>query len=335
MRSFKVNRNTTILLAGFLAGAVLFVLFFVSANLLSGKSAFSLPFIAGEASATNEAGDASAVPNPSSTPAWTVTPVFAPAFTATPTQILTATPLPPEGEAFSIGESLEGKPLEMYRFGSGPIVRVIIGAIHGGYESNTATLVYLLRDDLKNGLITVPEEITLYLLPVFNPDGFYDYLNLPAGRSNYRGVDINRNWDAYWAPDWDRTGCFNYAYLTAGEFPFSEPETIALRDFLLNNRADALISYHSAMSAIFAGGRPEPDPISDDLARTLSAASLYLYPPTNDPGCQYTGQLIDWASANGIAAVDVELTDHQSNDILINRKLLEAFLAWRRKEPTP
>lgn len=328
MKHFRVNRNTLVLAAGFFAGAILFLLFFVSANLLSGKPALSLPFVPGRTK------EADITPNPSLTPVWTVTPVFIPAQSATPTPIITATPLPPEGEAFSIGQSIEGKSLDMYRFGSGPIVRVIIGAIHGGYESNTATLVYLLRDDLKSGLINVPQDITLYLLPVFNPDGFYDYLNLPAGRANARGVDLNRNWDAYWASDWDRTRCFNYAYLTAGEFPFSEPETQALRDFLLNNRVDALISYHSAMSAIFAGGRPEPDAASDSLARALSAASFYLYPPVNDPGCQYTGQLIDWASAHGIAAVDVELTDHQSNDILINRKLLEAFLAWRRPVTT-
>jgi hypothetical protein len=50
----------------------------------------------------------------------------------------------------------------------------------------------------------------------------------------------------------------------------------------------------------------------------------------NDTGCQYTDQLIDLASVHGIAAVDVELTDHLSNDILINRKVLDAFLAWRR-----
>jgi serine/threonine protein kinase len=246
------------------------------------------------------------------------------------TSIFTTTPLPSEGNAFSIGKSIEGKSLDVYRFGSGPIIRVIIGGIHGGYESNTATLVYLLRDDFKNGLIAVPENITLYLLPVFNPDGFYDYLNLPAGYANARGVDLNRNWDALWQTDWDRTKCLNPIPITAGEYPFSEPETQALRDFLLSNRVDALISYHSAMSAIFAGGRPEPDPASDRLARTLSAASLYLYPPTNNSGCQNTGQLIDWASANGIAAVDVELTAHESNDILINRKLLEAFLGWKR-----
>lgn len=294
---------------------------------LSGNSFLSLPFAPSEGAATDTT---SATNNHSLTPAFTVTPVFAPTQTPTLTQVVTTTPLPPQGEAFSIGKSIEGKPLDMYRFGSGPIVRVIIGAIHGGYESNTATLVYLLRDDLKNGLFVVPDDLTLYLLPVSNPDGFFDYLNLPAGRSNARGVDLNRNWDALWQADWNRTGCFSYTTITAGEFAFSEPETQALRDFLLANRVDALISYHSAMSAIFAGGRPEPDPASDSLARTLSVASQYLYPPTNDPGCQYTGQLIDWASANGIAAVDVELTTHESNDVLINRKLLEAFLNWRR-----
>ena len=317
-RSF--TNNARYLFIGFLIGVVILVI--GSAAIIFGrnKPALGLP--------TSATATATATLTPALT--FTVTPAFAPTNTSTPTLAVTSTPLPPEGEAFSIGQSIEEKSLDMYRFGSGPIVRVIIGAIHGGYESNTATLVYLLRDDIKKGTIVVPEELTLYLLPILNPDGYFDFLNQPEGRGNARSVDINRNWSVLWQPDWDRTGCFNYLRLTAGEQPFSEPEAIALRDFLLANKVDALISYHSAMSAIFAGGQPEPDPASDSLARALSAASLYLYPPTNDPGCQYTGQLIDWAAAQGIAAVDVELTDHQSNDILINRKLLEAFLAWRR-----
>lgn len=316
-----IARNAGWLAAGFGVAAILFALFLVSVNLVSGQPALAIPFAETPTFLPAATEEIAATPTLISAPA---------APTVTPTPAATSTPLPPEGEAFSIGQSIEGKSLDVYRFGSGPIVRVIIGAIHGGYESNTATLAWMLRDDLRNGLFVVPEDITLYLLPLFNPDGFYDFLNKPSGRANARGVDLNRNWDAYWAADWDRKGCFNYTYITAGEFPFSEPETIALRDFLLANRADALISYHSAMSAIFAGGRPLPDPASDSLARALSAATFYLYPPVNDPGCQYTGQLIDWASANGIAAVDVELTDHQSSDILINRKALEAFLAWRR-----
>lgn len=308
------------LLAGFFGAAVLFGLIIIIINLRANRPPFDLPFPHDS-------------PTPTLTPTpgvVTSTPVFAPTFTHTPTLEVTKTPLPPEGEAFSIGESLEGKPLDVYRFGNGPTARMIVGAIHGGYESNTGTLVYLLRDEFRKGSITVPDDITLFLLPVFNPDGFYDYLNLPQGRSNANGVDLNRNWDASWQADWDRTGCFNHTYISAGAEPFSEPETRALHDFLLANHVDALISYHSAMSAIFAGGQPESDPASDSLARALSKVSFYLYPPINDPGCQYTGQLIDWASMNGIAAVDVELTDHESNDILINRELVQVFLRWKR-----
>ncbi len=252
------------------------------------------------------------------------------ASTASPEPSITPTALPPEGQAFSIGFSVEGKSLDMYRFGSGPIVRVIIGAIHGGHETNTSTLIYKLRNELRSGSITVPPEITLYLLPIFNPDGYFDYTNQSLGRANAHGVDLNRNWDASWTSSWDRTNCFNAYPIGAGEYAFSEPETAALRDFLLNNHVDALISYHSAMSVIFAGGQPVPDPASESLARALSAVSFYLYPPVIDPGCEYTGQLIDWAAQNGIAAVDIELTDHQSTDILINLKVLEVFLDWER-----
>lgn len=319
-QSARLKKNALWLLLGAMLGLIAFVLIFMIINMLADKPPLSLPFIE----------------SPTPTATLTVTSTIAPTSTFASTLTLTPenspTPLPPEGEAFSIGQSVEGKSLDVYRFGSGPTVRVIIGAIHGGYEGNTATLVFLLRDDLKNGLFKVPDDVTLYLLPVFNPDGFYDFLDRPEGRANAHGVDLNRNWDSYWAADWNRRGCFSYTYLTAGSAPFSEPETQALRDFLLDNHVDALISYHSAMSAIFAGGRPQPDSASDSLARALSTVSFYLYPPVNDPGCEYTGQLIDWASSNGIAAVDVELTDHQSNDILINRKVLDAFLNWKRGE---
>ena len=264
----------------------------------------------------------------SPTSTLTPPPTFAPTITLTPMPTITPTPLPPEGEAFSIGNSIEGRSIDLYRFGTGENIRMIIGGIHGGYEWNTSALALKLRDDIKKGVIIIPPHITLYILPISNPDGYYNYPDSTYGRPNARSVDLNRNWDAMWESDWDRTGCFSYVDLTAGEYPFSEPETQALSRFLLDNRVEALISYHSAMSSIFAGGRPNPDPASDDLAETLSLASGYSYPPLDGGLCQYTGQLIDWASAMGIAAVDVELTDHQNNDILINRDLLNAFLAW-------
>lgn len=264
---------------------------------------------------------------------------LSPTYTATATQIPTSTPtatpspIPtptyPVGEAFSIGTSVEGRDIEVFRFGTGPEARMIIAGIHGGYEWNTSDLLLVLIKDIENQKIIIPPHITLYLLPILNPDGYYEHKGSVYGRANAHNVDINRNWDAVWEADWDRTGCFSYVDdINAGDSPFSEPETVSLSAFLSNNNITALISYHSAMASIFAGGRPEPDLDSDNLASTLAEVSGYSYPPNDGGICYYTGQLIDWASANGIAAVDIELTDHEHIDHDINRDVLNAFLEW-------
>jgi predicted deacylase len=98
--------------------------------------------------------------------------------------------------------------------------------------------------------------------------------------------------------------------------------------YLLGQHVDALINYHSAALGIFPGGQP-PDPASLSLAETIAAVSDYPYPPV-ETGCQYTGQLIDWASLNGIAAVDIELSTHSSTDLRQNLRILTAFLNWHR-----
>jgi hypothetical protein len=98
--------------------------------------------------------------------------------------------------------------------------------------------------------------------------------------------------------------------------------------FLLSQHVDALINYHSAALGIFPGGQP-PDSASLLLAEAIAAVSDYPYPPV-DTGCQYTGQLIDWASLNGIAALDIELSTHSSTDLRQNLIILTAFLNWRR-----
>jgi hypothetical protein len=44
----------------------------------------------------------------------------------------------------------------------------------------------------------------------------------------------------------------------------------------------------------------------------------------------YTGGFTDWADEKGIAALDVELTDHTHTDYDMNLKILETFLNWKR-----
>jgi hypothetical protein len=229
------------------------------------------------------------------------------------------------GGPTTIGKSVKGNNIEVMQFGNGPVERMIVAGIHGGNEWNTTALADELITYLKKNPKAIPADRTLYVLRLLNPDGEERGHNLD-GRTNERGVDLNRNWDADWVVDWPRDGCWNYRPISAGSEPFSEPETRALRDFLKKHNISALINYHSAALGVFAGGRP-PETESVRLAKAISAVTNYAYPP-QDTGCNYTGQFADWLADNGTAAVDLELTNHTDTDYEANLKVLKVLLKW-------
>jgi predicted deacylase len=224
-----------------------------------------------------------------------------------------------------IGYSVLGRPLEVYGFGAGPTARLIVAGIHGGYEWNTVALADELIVYVHQHPDVVPTDKTLYIVRVLNPDGYARDRDVD-GRVNANGVDLNRNWPAHWQADWPRSGCWIYRPVTGGTGPASEPETQALLRFMVEYEIDALISYHSAALGIFAGGQPATAR-SLSLAEAVAAVSDYPYPPI-DTGCRYTGQLADWAAEQGVAAIDVELTNHRETDFEQNRLILETFLGW-------
>jgi hypothetical protein len=259
------------------------------------------------------------IPSQTWTPSITFTPSNSPTVTDTPTQ----TAIPYASGPVIIGYSVAGRPIEVYRFGTGPEERLTIHGIHGGSEWNTIALADQLIAELTNHPEMIPEEKTLFVVRSLNPDG-EARAHGPEGRANDNGVDLNRNWDAYWQAKWPLDGCWSITPVTAGPFPFSEPESVTLRDFILEHHFTALINYHSAALGVFAAGIP-PHPASVRLAKAIAAVSPYQYPPVNT-GCQYTGNLVDWAALQGIAAVDLELMTHTSTDFTINLKVLEILL---------
>jgi len=244
---------------------------------------------------------------------------------ATPTPPA-ATPTVEDGAPVVIGTSVAGRPLQVFRFGTGERELLIVAGIHGGYEWNTIALadelIALLGDEPQH----IPPEVSLYLLRSLNPDGEARSHGYDA-RANENGVDLNRNWPVDWHPDWDRTFCWHYLPITAGPHPLSEPETVAAMQFILEHDFEGLLTYHSAALGVFPGGSP-PDTASERLAEAVAEVSGYLYPP-RDYGCEYTGQFADWAVSQGIPAVDVELSTHDSTDFDINVRVLEMFLRWR------
>jgi hypothetical protein len=227
-----------------------------------------------------------------------------------------------------IGYSIEKRAQEVYRFGEGPIHKLIVAGIHGGSEWNTVALADELIVYLNDHPERIPQNITLFILRDINPDGTARSHGVD-GRVNANGVDLNHNWPYNWKADWPRDGCWIWRKVTGGKSAGSEPEVQNLIKFIDKIKPTALISYHSAALGIFPGGKPEYAP-SVKLAAAIAEVSSYPYPPINT-GCDYSGNLSDWASnTQGIPAIDIELTNHDDTDFDQNLKVLQAFLAWKR-----
>jgi len=268
---------------------------------------------------------ASSIPDPTSTIGLLQTPIK-------PTQPLaitdlhpTSTPLAFYSGPMTIGTSAGGRPLIIHRFGTGPTQRLIIAGIHGGFEWNTIELANQMIKNLQEKPGLIPSDKTLYILPSLNPDGEARGHG-PDARANENGVDLNRNFPINWLVDWPRTGCWQMGTITAGEAPFSEPESAALAQLLLEHPVDAILSYHSAGLGIYPGEDPRSQQ-SIPLAQSLAAVSHYDYPGL-DTGCLHTGTLVDYAAELGIAAVDLELTTRWDTELQENLAVLQAFLGW-------
>ncbi len=234
----------------------------------------------------------------------------------------TVVPLTSSAAQPPIGQSYGGRPIEHYIFGAGPVHLAFVGAIHGGYEWNSANLAYAMIDYFERNPAAVPDAITLHIVPVANPDGLArvapDWQTGPiptpagvisdtySGRFNGRDVDLNRNWDCNWQP----TAVWRDEPVNAGLSPFSEPEVIALRDLFLDTPMAAVVFWHSAAGTVLAGFCA-PDEVhapSRELAQVYAAASGYS---TQAPlGYVISGDASDWLTTQDIPSFAVELTTH-------------------------
>ena len=258
-----------------------------------------------------------------------------------PTSTASAVPPNPTIEAteegafyyeYVIGHSSRGFPLTAYQFGDGSQHLVIVGGIHGGYEWNTILLAYRAIEYFQAYPVTVPESVTLIIIPSANPDGqelvtgetgLFSFSDLAEdtfpGRFNGNNVDLNRNWDCLWAP----TAVWRDREISGGESPFSEPESIVLRDFFLQHRPEAVIFLHSAANGVFASGCPDTHQPSMDLARIYGEAAGY---PVYERFSAYevTGDAGDWLSMQEISSISIELKNHENLDL---EKNLNGILA--------
>lgn len=164
-------------------------------------------------------------------------------------------------ELVDIGYSAVQKiPIKALKLGKGEKCILINGA-HHARESLTTILVLAQIEDLAEAYTKnetrhgykvrqLLDTISIYFVPMVNPDGIELAMSQkPSWKANGRGVDLNRNYPTLYA----KTVPTRYpgAQGYAGPYPFSEPETQAIRDLCEAMQFETAIAYHSAGQIIY------------------------------------------------------------------------------------
>lgn len=243
---------------------------------------------------------------------------------------------PAEASLFSLGKTTEGREIWCLRLntaqkGREPSARpaVLFMGNHHGREHLTNEVAlsvarHLLDNKADPAIAGFLATLDIYIAPMTNPDGAeYDVAtgkyrwhrkNTRVNDDKSVGVDLNRNYDALWCS----AGASHYpgADTYCGPYAFSEPETRAIRDFVLAApNLKVLMSYHSYSSLLlypWAGKDADVEnerdrKVFETMGKAMGALTGYrpqrasdLYVAAGDTG--------DWAySARGVFAFTAEL----------------------------
>ena len=216
-----------------------------------------------------------------------------------------------------LGKSLFGHSVYAMKVGNGRPCGIVQCGIHAR-EYITARLAI---EQYKLGVY----KGSCWFIPLLNPDGAIlcqrgitaemdreKLLALNGGKEDFslwkangRGVDLNVNFPARWGTGVKNTrvaGAENYI----GAYPFSEPETIALREFTKKIRPDYTVSYHTKGEEIYWYFHQSPTDYARDLRLATCLSNATGYPLAEAAGS--AGGYKDWCiQALKIPAFTVEV----------------------------
>ncbi|MEX2340822.1 MAG: M14 family metallopeptidase, partial [Candidatus Paceibacterota bacterium] len=215
-----------------------------------------------------------------------------------------------------------------------------VGGIHGGYEWNSTLLAYDMMELFEEDPDLIPKNIKVTIIPSANPDGLYEIIpkegritwnDVPgeasasgAGRMNSNGVDLNRNFDCRWQPESTWRGNI----VSAGTAAFSEPEAVAVRDFVLTEHPAAVIFWHSQANAVYASECHDGIlPVTLDIMNAYASAASYGAVESFDH-YPVTGDAEGWLASIGIPAITVELSTHETTDWVRNLAGVRAVIEY-------
>ena len=190
-----------------------------------------------------------------------------------------------------IGKSVFGRKIYACKVGDGYPVGIVQYAIHGrewitaklafahffrGVAKGSVWIIPLANPDgallSQTGISSVSKKMDAErLISLNNGDGF------SLWKANGRGVDLNVNFPALWgkgAKNVFTAGAENFV----GTKPFSEPETVALRDFTLKVKPNYTVSYHTKGEEIYWYFYQSMRNIARDKALALAVSNQTGYP---------------------------------------------------------
>ena len=225
-----------------------------------------------------------------------------------------------------VGDSVRGRNLSMAIVGhEGNTAIVVVGSIQGD-QPHTRDLINELVNYYQRNLTRLPDQVAFYFLPSINPDG-----NNSDSRYNANNVDLNRNWDTRdWKSKASVPGYPNGMSGAGGVRPFSEPETRALRDFLLRMQSQSfeliVVVLHTSVNRT----QGEIYPGSDNamgIAKTYANETGY---DIEYSWAEYTtsGEAVTWCGEQGILALDIVIpaSNRPSTRVHGNSTLLDVTI---------
>ncbi len=242
----------------------------------------------------------------------------------------------------SIGKSVEGRDIMAYHFGNlnqeGSKEVLFVGGIHGGYEWNTSLVAFEAVDYFKANPSVIPANVKVTVIPVLNPDGLFkttgkvgrfvasdvpsDQALQIAGRFNAREVDLNRNFDC----DWQATGKWQSKDVSGGSNVFSEPESVAIKNYIESSKPVGVVVWYSSAGGVYASNcHNSVSTGTRNLLNTFATASGYkAYDNFNF--YEITGDMTNWLAKINIPAISVLLTNHTDTEWSKNQKGIDAVL---------
>lgn len=225
----------------------------------------------------------------------------------------------------TIGQSVEGRELLLIKIGKGE-QKIMLAGTHHAREYITATFLMEMTDEYARhyaakedfgeyDIKALLNEVTVYIVPMVNPDGVNLVQNgveavkdpervksmrmLQIGyeewKANINGVDLNRQYPCHWDEKQSNTDMPS-SEMYKGTAPGTEPEVQAIMTLCKNNDFLLTASFHTKGEVIYWADSGTQDSIAagSSIAQTMADVTGYELMPVSEDPAVYAAGFENW-----------------------------------------